>query len=439
MWEHFLTKNKGRLMGVGIAVVAGCLAIALFLAGTGSADRFRAPSTTLALSSHPSGATISLDGKVKGIAPLRIPVEPGEYVVSAEAEHHIPWQETVRVEKGQVERVIAHLVFVPHLTLLSSNGGSWPEWDADGKSVFYVTLPEAGGRLKKVDLSGQEPTEIDLGVEIMDPHTFGLSWNQDRSWLLAWTYSEEDLSPYLVSVDLETAERHEISGLGPKHGIVLFGDRSSHGDRLLYLQGVFGMEPAPGSDAVPISSYELWTCNARGQGAQRVVELRPDILITGIVASPGGEKVLILEPDRLWALDLDSPEPVILLEEKAIEQVLWSPDGHLVGYLEVDDRTGEQTPGVISPDGSVEKELVTRSIDYFQWFPDGSEIVYFTYDPFVDASACWTIDVETGERSLLADKSIITQRVGRFAISPDGERIAFEGGDGNIWLLTLIE
>jgi hypothetical protein len=47
--------------------------------------------------------------------------------------------------------------------------------------------------------------------------------------------------------------------------------------------------------------------------------------------------------------------------------------------------------------------------------------------------------VNTGARQLLVDSTIVTQRVGNLAVSPDGKKIAYEGEDGNLWVLFLGE
>jgi len=131
----------------------------------------------------------------------------------------------------------------------------------------------------------------------------------------------------------------------------------------------------------------------------------------------------------------------VLIESPGIMHSAWSPNGDRIAYLvEHSDTSLEPSIWVINSDGTEEaRQLVSGAISGFQWKSDGRSLLYFTRSHIEEGSSCWSVDVETGERTLLADPGILRQLVGDFAISPDGKKIAFKGEDGNIWLLVLEE
>jgi Tol biopolymer transport system component len=71
--------------------------------------------------------------------------------------------------------------------------------------------------------------------------------------------------------------------------------------------------------------------------------------------------------------------------------------------------------------------------------PEGKRLIFTTYDATEGSSAFWAVDVETGNRTLLADRSMILGRVTDFAISPDGLKIAYVNDLEQLWILVLGE
>ncbi|MGB7806728.1 MAG: hypothetical protein WBM72_14130, partial [Actinomycetota bacterium] len=98
----------------------------------------------------------------------------------------------------------------------------------------------------------------------------------------------------------------------------------------------------------------------------------------------------------------------------------WSPAHAALAYARIDGETDELF--VIDPSDGTRTSLVTHNIDpsplglepSLVWSPDGSRVAY------VDGSSVYAVDVEGGERSLLADSF---EDIIDIAWSPDGTQI----------------
>jgi Tol biopolymer transport system component len=148
---------------------------------------------------------------------------------------------------------------------------------------------------------------------------------------------------------------------------------------------------------------------------------------------------LLLEKyDGLLRLTASDVEPISLVDSGIIKAAEWAPDGNRIAYLWIEQEADlENILSVMDIIGNHTEPLVKGNLTHFHWLPDGKRLVYFSYSVLENGSSCWAVDVETGERTLLADPGILKQLVFDFAVSPDGTRIAYEGEDGRIWLLVL--
>jgi Tol biopolymer transport system component len=116
---------------------------------------------------------------------------------------------------------------------------------------------------------------------------------------------------------------------------------------------------------------------------------------------------------------------------------MWSPNGEQIACSGSNGKVSGLFVTNLNRD--VSRLLTDEKITKYQWWPDSRKIVYASKAANQRGSSFWLLDVNTGERILLADPSVVTQVVGNFAVAPDGKKIAFEGEDGNIWVLFLGE
>jgi len=394
------------------------------------------PRAGLIIVTYPGEVDVYIDGSPKGVSPLRLDMEPGDYLITLTREHYVTWEGQVSVEKDKCTRLEKRLQFFPHITLLTEGGKRLPSWTEDSKGIYCLYITDTGDQLARMGLDKKEEVKVNTGFKEMGIQ--GLAWSRDQKQLLAWGYirdEQDGAHSYsgLVVSDLEGNIRRIAREREPG-GDILAASWSHIEGEIAYLQTVV----EPSQNLYPrIVGTELWVVDSHGQNANKVFSFdRSDEAYRVHWSSQG--KLLVQGGTTTFLFETSDDEVVQSSTISDTVASLWSPDGAYVAYQELNDN-GTSSLWVDDVSGSHSTQLVTDTISQFQWVPGRASLIYFTYDPASHASACWAIDVKTGERTLLADKPIITQRVGDFAISPDGEKIAFEGEDGNIWLLTLSE
>ena len=427
--------KPGKKWPIIVLVASGLTVVVALLVLLGWFWLRERPRAGLIIVTYPGEVDIYIDGSLKGVSPLRLDMEPGDCLVTLKKEHYVTWEGEVSVVKDEYTRLEKQLQFLPYTVLFT--GGkrllSWTE-DSEGIYCFYVT--DTGDQLARMRLDGNEEVKINTGFKEMGIH--GLAWSRDQKRLLAWGYirDEQDRAHSysgLVVSDLEGNIRPIAREREPGGGILAAS--WSHTEReIAYLQAVV----EPSQDMYPrIVGTELWVVDSHGQNAKKAFSFDRNDEAHRVHWSSQG-KLLVQGSTTTFLFETSDGEVVQSSTISDTVASLWSSDGEYIAYQRLEDNETSSL-WVDDVSGNYSTQLVTDIISQFQWVPGRASLIYFTYDPELHASACWAIDVEAGERTLLADKSIITQRVGDFAISPDGKRIAFEGEDGNIWLLTLSE
>ena len=111
----------------------------------------------------------------------------------------------------------------------------------------------------------------------------------------------------------------------------------------------------------------------------------------------------------------------------------WSPEGSKIACLLYEDF--EYNIFVIEPEGGTATRLTTGGVGSFDWFPDGERLLYIQR-----GQGLMSINVNTGESVDLSNLTSETTHMNEIDVSPDCERVAFEGGyhyHPNIYVLNL--
>lgn len=116
----------------------------------------------------------------------------------------------------------------------------------------------------------------------------------------------------------------------------------------------------------------------------------------------------------------------------------WSPDGTKIAYLLYElyeDYVYVYNIFVIDAEGGTATRLTTGGVGSFDWFPDGERLLYIQR-----GQGLTSINVNTGEPVDLSNLTSEITYMDEIDVSPDGERVAFEGGQPShpdIYVLNL--
>jgi len=395
------------------------------------------PGLGLSVESNPSQAQIWLDGEEVGYTPLTLAVEPGQHVVEVTKEHYATWRRIIEVAPGDRVELVATLPFLPFTTQLTEEGGESPVWGDQEDILYVVGSPETAHQLLVFDVRYPRDPEL-LEVRMVVPGS--LQFSPSVSRLLLYRYADEQTRiPTLFAFDVASDVLRPI-GPSLETGFVVIGAAWSPAGDIAYVTVPILPHDLPPEDRQRATRSSLWVSDEDGSNPREVFEFAPEsVEVRRIGWSPAEEVLLIEEPQALWTLDLSSFQSTKLVEGVGIERAQWAPNGANVAYLEIDSETSDVTLWITNSQGSVKRRLLQGAITDFRWAPKDPKLIFARTDPSSQISSFWSVDPKTGEVLLLADGSIIGQRVDNFTISPSGKRIAFEGGDGKIWLLTLKE
>ncbi|MFW6201723.1 MAG: prolyl oligopeptidase family serine peptidase [Gemmatimonadota bacterium] len=222
---------------------------------------------------------------------------------------------------------------------------------------------------------------------------------------------------------------------------------------------LIALAAAPGSAQAP-------EADARGPTSFTVDDAIDMTRVADPRLSPDGSRVIYTRreldwgenerPARLWIADVDGGDVRPFTGEEGDGHARWSPDGGRVAFLrsvgEGDDRTRQVH--VLRLDGGEAVQLTEHptSVSSFEWTPDGGRIVFEAddtlateerearekgYDAYLvdegpngqgpgDWSNLWIIDADPATDAEGARPVTEGERmIGDFAVSPDGERVAF--------------
>ena len=165
-------------------------------------------------------------------------------------------------------------------------------------------------------------------------------------------------------------------------------------------------------------NYSLCIVDSDGSNLKKLTEGAAMV----VSWSPNGEKILYSDRAGLWIMNSDGSNK-IRIDSSAIGLAVWSPDGKKIAY-------GYGQFYVINSDES-DKKLVDKGMP-LSWTPNGKEII------FSKESGIWKIDLDSAiskKLNNLTTTEIISDYEIKIAISPDGNKIAYE--KQGIWVMDI--
>lgn len=126
------------------------------------------------IQSDPSGAQITIDGKLKSATQATITLPPGSYTIAIAKEGFQPWEKRVKVQGEVVNKIEALLIPAnPSLTALTVSGVISPTLSPDGSKVAYV-VPDQPQATISSTISATRP-----GIWVLDLVDKPLGLNRD--------------------------------------------------------------------------------------------------------------------------------------------------------------------------------------------------------------------------------------------------------------------
>ena len=363
-------------------------------------DRLFSKQSQLQINIQPEGSQVFVDGELKGETPLGLDMS-GKRSLRVEHDGYLPFETEVDVrdEKIIIEEKLALIPFILDIDIpvngyafLENNQlvfgkldgiYNWNYLDDEVKSQFSMSLIPAN-----ISFSPQGDSFI------------------NRTYNFIYTmldfYSIEDGQKRLISNNIEDF------AWGPKPA------------QYSVIESKFGK-----TEIRVYSGYEL----------QSNIQIDQFDLIDNFYWSPTGSKFIIEEIDKITIYTHEDGKAVKDTSIQPAYFSIFSPiDDNKISYIDdslnlilVDLETGEQEvvgEGVLAP---------------YQWRPDGLAIIYTTYNTTEGETAFWQIDLQSGNKTLLADPSVVWGKVVDFQISPDQKMIAYLTDTDRLMVLILEE
>jgi hypothetical protein len=290
---------------------------------------------------------------------------------------------------------------------LTSEGGSNPKFSFDGSELFYFT---ANDQLAKININNG--TKVDGLMPL--PLLPIITWDEmNEVALMEWQVSPEGGKAigYFDTSDFEVKQLMDDA----------WGLTWTTNDEIVFLMTE--------NDRVGI-----WRMNMRGSQQVLLGEF-PEMEAPRYLAWSKLEHRMIAQSALKTSIYTVQNDVAIHVNDIPwAEGARWSPSGWMLAF-----RINEgdvDSLWVSNLDGKDNQKLFEGVFSEVNWLPD-DRLVFFTPGK-EGGAACWAIDPHTGQLELLADSSVVVLKpVGSITVSPQGDALAFEAQDRQIWLLRL--
>jgi hypothetical protein len=426
-------------------IVLLAVGLLLALAGLGALLLWRGelPTRTPALiiNSQPPGSEVSVDGESMGTTPCKLRMTPGTYQVTLQKEHFAPWSQQISVEESQSQRLEVTLRFVTYVMQLAQELAFDPVWSQDG-TLSYLTYTEGELRPRKWRSKAEGPAPA---FDMPAPGAqYTYVWAPRGDAVLV-CYQEPNATEqrYCQGYSFRSERWTDLTEGNPALLDAVAVAWSADARQFAYLLPTnLGTESQleEGYDEGPLPC-ELWICKTDGSNANRMASWDN---ASHVVWSPRSRRLAVeswtlgVENNRVWlvTLNTDTVEEIPVIGASG---AVWSDDGEWLAMhaLGSSDLMAEGL-WVCDQYGGQLRRVTSDIPSHYRWQPGTHQLVYFTH-PAQGGASCWSVDIHTGDRILLADSGILQQQVGEFAISLDGRSIAFVAQNGWLYLLVLGE
>lgn len=175
--------------------------------------------------------------------------------------------------------------------------------------------------------------------------------------------------------------------------------------------------------SINTSSRSIWRINIDGSNPKQIT----DSAFDSLVSSADGRWIVYQFEREIWKVSTDGGTP-ILVTSKAVTPSFApapSPDGRLIAcYYRARTDSHDQIALITMEGGQLMRHFDLPGLSDWngsiQWSPDGSNIEYVLH--FGKVSNIWSQPIKGGPPEQLTNFK--TDRITRFAWSPDGEQLA---------------
>jgi hypothetical protein len=291
---------------------------------------------------------------------------------------------------------------------LTTQGGRSPYFLLSGELVYI----NPSNTLIKVTA---DHNFLQEEVMLTLPGTKEIVWNHNRTHGIATLMAIGEGSRQISVIDLSKGE-HEI-----------------------LLDNAWGSSWNPDFTRITFIRFDndqfgLWEMDINGRRVKQLVDLVDVDMPREISWSPSSNRIVIEGAFGTGVYSYQQDAATFLTWIPLAKNVIYSPDGWMFAYRLSEDEV--DSLWVANPDGEDARMVYQGIFSEVNWLPDG-RLVFFTQGK-EGGAACWALGPRTGSQELLADSSVVVWKpVGSIAVSPNGDALAFEAQDRQIWLLRL--